>query len=467
MNMQQILVILCLFGVCLAQMTPLNVPITISGTANQNQQNLGGTVDVGTFQGFSTDFTGSEGYKFITQGNKARGGEGAFSGDRTFSSGVATIQDAELYLSGNAENNIARANGSNSVAGSQVVLATINGSVVERLSDTSGNKAIVTAQPAPASVQAIAGSQTQVAQSITNSYFTAESTSFDNIAKNKANGDAVAGDENAINSAQDSAIYLNATASDNYARADNGDAVAGSKNGLTTVEDSSIFIESQTSDNFAKASGGNAVAGSEINFGSIVGSFPGGGASVEIEQVVENNKAVSKGNGSSVAGATTNIVSATNADIDISSQAFNNIAKTRNYGSIAEDAVSGIAVTLADISDTTLTIDANATSNYARNTASDAGGSYENDAIAGFNLDIGNAYDSEIIIVANSTNNFARARDGDAVAGNKVNITDTDSSTIVVMDLEAANNTATSSNGGAYIDSAVYIGGDATKFYAR
>eukprot|EP01023_Acetabularia_acetabulum_P030188 TRINITY_DN283_c0_g1_i4.p1 TRINITY_DN283_c0_g1~~TRINITY_DN283_c0_g1_i4.p1 ORF type:complete len:468 (+),score=124.79 TRINITY_DN283_c0_g1_i4:151-1554(+) len=464
-NQLPILVLLCVAGACTGLVSKFvrDTPVSQEYNTGTFEKNPTGSADVGLFKGVTSNFTGYEGFYREAADNVARAGDGiAVAGTRLFFRGDTTIQDAVFQVANIAEDNFAKSSNDNAVAGSQSVFSAIDNSTVLNIGYSFNNKAVVIGEPAPGESIAISGSQAQFAGPITNSSIYSVGDAVFSEAKNKGSGDAVAGSEHAFGSiVDDSKAYIYGYSDFAYARADDGDAVAGLKVGASYIADSAMAVYSDIKKNEARAIGGNAVAGSEHNFGSVVGSFPGGQADIVIGTSSIFNKAVTDGNGTAVAGATVNIEDAQNAEIDILSTAAFNIARARVPGTVAQNAVAGLAVTVNEMDDTTLTIDSVNAYNYARNKASGS----EDDAIAGFQLTAGNVQDSEIIVEAVSAYNYAVAESGDAIAGNEVSIGYADSDTIVALDLNATNNAATSNSGNAIITSNVDIGGDARIFY--
>eukprot|EP01023_Acetabularia_acetabulum_P048279 TRINITY_DN50_c0_g1_i1.p1 TRINITY_DN50_c0_g1~~TRINITY_DN50_c0_g1_i1.p1 ORF type:complete len:464 (+),score=106.43 TRINITY_DN50_c0_g1_i1:34-1425(+) len=457
------LILMGILGTC----TPYfleTTPYTISYNKNGYEKNLAGSADTGLFKGLTSDFTDEQTYYRETYDNFARAGDGiATSGNRFFQKGSTTIQNATFQIGNYAVNNFAKADDADAIAGSLSVFSNIDSSVVGNSGQAFKTKAVITNAPATGESIAISGSQAQFARQVTNSSILSRAYTEYTEAKNKASGDAIAGGEHALASVADNSnVQLIGDSYKNYARADEGDAIAGVKAGVSYVQDSAINSTGVAQYNEARAIGGNAVAGVENNFASIVGSFPGGKADIAASIYAKENKAVTDGDGTAVAGGTVNIEEAQRADIDIDSITFGNTARARVTGATAENAVAGLAVTVNEMDDTTLTINSTSFENYARNKASDT----QDDAVAGFQLTVGNAVDSEIIVSANSYMNEAVAESGDAIAGNEISIGYADSSTIVALDLAADNNIATSNTGNAIVDSNIEIGGAATLFYA-
>lgn len=102
--------------------------------------------------------------------------------------------------------------------------------------------------------------------------------------------------------------------------------------------------------------------------------------------------------------------------------------------------------------------------NTAFNNHTDTGANSANNAIAGSSTVINELKDSIVKIDTNSTENYAYAINGDAIAGDRVLVVESDADSNVVLDLYAKDNEAVSVNKNAVLDNNVNIGGDASVF---
>eukprot|EP01023_Acetabularia_acetabulum_P053523 TRINITY_DN5994_c0_g1_i3.p3 TRINITY_DN5994_c0_g1~~TRINITY_DN5994_c0_g1_i3.p3 ORF type:complete len:517 (+),score=92.35 TRINITY_DN5994_c0_g1_i3:3337-4887(+) len=434
----------------------LTMPVTTIETDNTAKR---GTTDAnaGIFRGFPTSLTYSYyAYDNVAGGNLAKSGTGlANSGSRTFFGGSTEILETDFIQSDIATGNKAVSrSGSGAISGVERAFNNIDESYIYLEGGALYNLGGVRDATTPGS-SVVSGIKTSV-QDIDDSYFVNYGVTSSNYARNKGEGDANSGIENAFGVVDDTAIIGLSVSILNTARAADGSAISGVKNSFSVVEDSTIGLSNIASDNVAEASGEPAVAGVENTFGDVFGTFPTGGVFITTEDAAYGNYAKNEDGGTSVAGVETQIQSAKRANIDLNSAAGYNEAVSEGSGSTPSDAVAGVQLVTGELEASNVNLDAYAIENTAINTHDSAQGG-GNDATAGVRVVVESMYDSNLNVDAFSFGNKATSVNGDAVAGNSVEVLYADYYSDVDVDSQAVLNQATSTNGNAVINSNIYV----------
>eukprot|EP01023_Acetabularia_acetabulum_P040214 TRINITY_DN3897_c1_g1_i9.p1 TRINITY_DN3897_c1_g1~~TRINITY_DN3897_c1_g1_i9.p1 ORF type:complete len:133 (+),score=17.59 TRINITY_DN3897_c1_g1_i9:83-481(+) len=129
--MYLLILLVCVVSVC----NSFIIPPFLNIRAFNSEKNLSGAVDVGFFQGFTSDLVdGDYGYFGSSIENDARAGDGiAVSGVRQFFRGDTAIDNSSLVFWYLTAGNEAKADDANAVAGTQTVFSDIQGSTVALL----------------------------------------------------------------------------------------------------------------------------------------------------------------------------------------------------------------------------------------------------------------------------------------------------------------------------------------------
>eukprot|EP01026_Neomeris_dumetosa_P026649 TRINITY_DN2173_c0_g1_i10.p1 TRINITY_DN2173_c0_g1~~TRINITY_DN2173_c0_g1_i10.p1 ORF type:complete len:485 (-),score=57.76 TRINITY_DN2173_c0_g1_i10:527-1879(-) len=411
----------------------------------------------GTQWVFPNNSSGSGTVITVEDGNTAKSISGiANAGQRIIFGRGTSVTDSNVTHKSNISQNVATSNLNKAVGGFQMVVDNYVDSTINRQTSVSNNEASVIGVDSGVDKTAVSGVQSLVTSVVGSSLFLNDN-SFNNTASNNNNGNAIAGVEQVFGSVSDTYIQQSNQAQENFATAGDGSSVAGLQGGASIVSDSTIMNNGQSRLNQAKAVNGNAVAGIDNSFGTLQGVMPGGAAIVNLNTQSSDNIATAV-DGKAIAGVGTNVVQMNRSVVIQDATAENNKAVVSGEGNIPKLSVAGVNVVVQDMDQSLVRLNVSSNGNQAFNYHYDP--NFTSDAVSGLQVTIGNAESSTIVVLANSTDNFAHAIYGDAVAGNKLNILDSTSDTIVSTSLEAENNYAIADNGDAIVNNNVTVGGD-------